>query len=117
MKYHKHKWVNLPDFKHQGIWYCCPECFALRKSGGIHAEDEIFLPGPHQKDELVPTPHYVVEYDLSYSEGNYSGVGEHVLIAAASEALLEEEFQKQTGVDWVHVISYRRAYSGNLDQY
>ena len=50
--------------------------------------------------------YFEVEFDLEYTGGDYSGVGDTVLIPVCNEDDIEESFEKQTGHSRIHVIYY-----------
>ncbi len=47
---------------------------------------------------------YEVEYDLNYTGGSYSGVGNFIKIMAVSDGHIPIVFHKQTGYDPRHII-------------
>lgn len=57
---------------------------------------------------------YEVEYDLNYTGGNYSGVGQLITILSPTKGHISSLFQKQTGIDPIHIIHYQVA--DNVDE-
>ena len=58
------------------------------------------------------------EYDLEYSGGNYSDVGETVLVPASMVTKLgaSEAFREYTGIDPVHIVQYHDAEDDDDDE-
>jgi len=59
--------------------------------------------------EVRKTPHIRVEYDLAYYGGDYSGVGQFVLIPEGltfAFSGVEEAFEKVTGYNRRHMVHY-----------
>ena len=64
-------------------------------------------------EELVS---YEVEYDLGYSGGEYSKVGETVVVLAANDDGVEAAFKKKTGHDPVHIVHFSFGEPPDLDE-
>jgi len=68
-----------------------------------------YLSGRCAEEEDLCTPEEVptqVEYDLKYSGGDYSSVGEIIIVQVRSNETVEEAFKRETGHDPVHIIHY-----------
>jgi hypothetical protein len=57
----------------------------------------------------VPGRMYLVEYDETYSGGDYHSVGITVMVSCPGDDGIALAFKRQTGVDPVHIVHYRRA--------
>lgn len=59
-------------------------------------------------DDGAEGPHIRFEYDLGFTGGEYSGVGNfaHVPLSLADETSPEEAFERHTGYGRIHIIHY-----------
>lgn len=53
-----------------------------------------------------PARIYTVEWDLSYTGGDYSNVGDFVVIEADEGETVEKAFERITGRNRMHIIHY-----------
>ena len=49
---------------------------------------------------------YEVEYDLNYTGGSYSGVGQFVTVMSPTNGHEAPLFKKQTGIDPAHIVHF-----------
>ena len=82
---------------------------AHRRSAGFNEGAGVNHPGQTSSAAAAGAPHFRVEYDLSFTGGEYSGVGQfaYVPLSLVDEGLSPEEaFTRHTGLAAFHTIQY-----------
>ena len=86
------------------------EALILAEEGNTHDESKerlLSVTGRTISGEPQEVPVCIsVEYDLSYSGGDYHGSGQYaeLPIKGLTDENLKERFKKQTGIDPVHIV-------------